>query len=65
MAFTNVGGFGTYYTGGSNTALTTAAALDLVEIDEYEYKQLKLLNLKSAEEIIDEYTLLLFEGGLL
>jgi len=39
--------------------------VDLVEIDEYEYKQLKVFNLKSPEEIIDEYTLLLIEGGIL
>lgn len=37
----------------------------LEEIDEYEYKQLKILNMKTAEEIIDEYTLLLIEGGIL
>jgi hypothetical protein len=39
--------------------------VELVEIDEYEYKQLKMLNLKTPEEIIDEYTLLLLEGGIL
>lgn len=33
------------------------------EIDEYEYKQLKALNMKTPQEIIDEYTLLLIEGG--
>lgn len=37
----------------------------LVEIDEYEYKQLKIFNLKTPEEIIDEYTLLLLDGGVL
>ena len=35
------------------------------EIDEYEYKQLKALNLKTPEQIIDEYTLLLIDGGVL
>ena len=35
----------------------------LVKIDEYEYSQLKILNMKTPEEIIDEYTLLLIEGG--
>jgi hypothetical protein len=39
--------------------------VELVEIDEYEYRQLKMLNLKTPEEIIDEYTLLLLEGGIL
>jgi hypothetical protein len=35
------------------------------EIDEYEYKQLKALNGSSVQEIIDNYTLLLIEGGIL
>lgn len=35
------------------------------EIDEYEYKQLKVLGLKTPEQIIDEYTLLLIDGGVL
>lgn len=35
------------------------------EIDEYEYNQLKVLGLKSPEQIIDEYTLLLINGGVL
>lgn len=39
--------------------------VELVEIDQYEYKQLKMLNLKTPEEIIDEYTLQLLEGGML
>lgn len=39
--------------------------VDLVEIDQYEYNQLKVLNLKTPEEIIDEYTLLLINGGVL
>lgn len=34
-------------------------------IDQYEYKRLKMLNLKTPEEIIDEYTLLLINGGVL
>lgn len=37
----------------------------LIKIDEYEYNQLKILNLKTPEEIIDEYTLLLINGGVL
>lgn len=39
--------------------------VDLVVIDKYEYNQLKMLNLKTPEEIIDEYTLSLLEGGIL
>lgn len=39
--------------------------VDLVEIDKYEYNQLKIFNLKTVEEIIDEYTLLLINGGVL
>lgn len=39
--------------------------VELVEIDGYEYKQLKVLNMKTPEEIIDEYTLLLINGGVL
>lgn len=31
----------------------------LEKIDKYEYEQLKILNMKTPEEIIDEYTLLL------
>lgn len=39
--------------------------VELVEIDQYEYHQLKVLNLKTPEEIIDAYTLLLINGGVL
>ncbi len=39
--------------------------VDVVEIDEYEYEQLKILNHKTPEEIIDAYTLSLIEGGVL
>lgn len=39
--------------------------VELVEIDEHEYRQLKMLNMKTPEEIIDEYTLLLIDGGVL
>lgn len=39
--------------------------VDLEEIDGYEYNQLKMLNLKTPEEIIDAYTLSLLEGGIL
>jgi hypothetical protein len=39
--------------------------VELVEIDRYEYEQLRVLNMKTPEEIIDEYTLLLISGGVL
>lgn len=35
------------------------------EIDEYEYKQLKMLNMTSPEAIIDEYNLMLLEMGVI
>lgn len=35
------------------------------EIDQYEYRQLKALNMKSPEAIIDEYNLLLLEMGVI
>lgn len=37
----------------------------LEEIDEYEYKQLRVLNMKSPEAILDEYNLLLLEMGII
>lgn len=39
--------------------------VELIEIDEYEYNQLRIFNLKTPEEVIDEYTLLLINGGVL
>lgn len=39
--------------------------VDLVEIDEHEYNQLKMLNGKSPQEIIDAYTLTLMEEGII
>ena len=39
--------------------------VDIVEVNEYEYKQLKILNGKTPEEIIDEFMLSLLEGGIL
>ena len=39
--------------------------VEVVEIDEYEYRQLKVLNMKSPESIIDEYNLLLLEMGVI
>ena len=39
--------------------------VDLVEISKEEYKQLRALNMKTPEQIIDEYNLLLLEMGVL
>lgn len=39
--------------------------VELVEINKYEYEQLKILNYKTPQEIIDAYTLSLLEGGIL
>ena len=39
--------------------------VDVVEIDKYEYDQLKMLHYKTPEEIIDAYTLSLINGGML
>jgi hypothetical protein len=40
-------------------------SVELIEIDKYEYEKLRMLNLKTPEEIIDEYTLSLINGGVL
>lgn len=39
--------------------------VDLVEIDEYEYKQLKMLNGKTPEEIIDSFVCSLLENNII
>ena len=39
--------------------------VDLVEIDEYEYRQLKVLNLSTPEEIIDAFVISLLDGGVI
>lgn len=39
--------------------------VDLVEIDRYEYRQLKMLNCKTPEEIADEVILSLIESGII
>ena len=44
---------------------TEIDTVSLVEIDKYEYVQLRALYLKTPEEIIDAYTLSLLEGGML
>ena len=35
------------------------------EIDEFEYRKLKIFNGKSPEEVVDAYTLSLIEGGII
>ena len=39
--------------------------VELVAIDKHEYDQLKIFKCKSIEQLIDEYTLLLLDGGVL
>lgn len=39
--------------------------VELIEISEFEYKQLRVLNMKTPESIIDEYNLLLLEMGVI
>lgn len=39
--------------------------VELVEIDEIEFKRLRVLNMKSPEEIIDEFVLSLFESNII
>ena len=39
--------------------------VDLVEIDEYEYKRLKMLNGKSPEQIVDELVLYLLQNNII
>lgn len=39
--------------------------VEIVEIDEFEYKQLKTLNMKTPEEIIDNFLLTLIENNII
>lgn len=39
--------------------------VDLVEIDEFEYKQLKMLNLSTPEAIIDAFMISLLENNII
>ena len=39
--------------------------VELNKIDKYEYEQLKILNGKTPEEIIDDFVLQMLEGGVL
>lgn len=39
--------------------------VELIEIDKYEYKQLKMLNLSTPEEIIDNFVMSLLEDNVI
>lgn len=39
--------------------------VDVIEIDEFEYKQLKMLNLSTPQEIIDNFVLSLLEDNII
>lgn len=39
--------------------------VDIIEIDEFEYKQLKMLNGSTPEEIIDNFVLSLLENNII
>ena len=39
--------------------------VELIAIDEYEYKQLKMFSCKTLDEVLDEYTLLLINEGVI
>lgn len=48
-----------------NVPVSGYDTVDAVEIDEYEYKQLKMLNGKTPQEIADEVILSLLESGII
>lgn len=48
-----------------NVPVSGYDTVEIFEVDEFEYKQLKMLNGKTPEEIIDEYNLLLLEMGVI
>ena len=39
--------------------------VDLVEIDKYEFEKLRMLNLRTSEEIVDSVVLYLLENGFI
>lgn len=39
--------------------------VELIEICDFDYKQLKMLNCKSLDEVLEEYTLLLISEGVI
>ena len=48
-----------------NIPVTGYDTVCLEEIDKYEYEQLRTLNMKDPQSIIDEYTLLLIKEGII
>lgn len=54
-----------HVTGLYNIPVDGYDTVELIKIDEYEYRQLKVLNYRTPQEIIDAYTLSLIEGGIL
>ena len=48
-----------------NVPVSGYDSVELIEIDEYEYKQLKMLNNKTPQEIIDEFLLSLIDEGVI
>ena len=48
-----------------NVPVSGFDTVDIIEIDQYEYKQLRALNMSTPQEIIDEFVLSLLEGGIL
>lgn len=48
-----------------NVPVSGYDTVDLVEIDEYEYKQLRILNFSTPEEIIDNFLLTLLENNII
>lgn len=39
--------------------------VEILPIDEFEYRQLKMFSCKSLSEVLDEYTLLLIQEGII
>lgn len=48
-----------------NVPVSGYDTVELVEIDKYEYNQLKMLNGKTPEEIIDSFVLSLLENNII
>lgn len=54
-----------HVTGLYNIPVSGYDTVHLEEIDKYEYEQLKVLNMRDPQSIIDEYTLLLIKEGII
>jgi hypothetical protein len=48
-----------------NVPVSGYDTVEVFEIDEYEYKQLKMLNMSTPEEIIDSFLLSLIENNII